>query len=137
RSDPKLGEPERRGVEAVLRGLRWRLDPDWVAVFDRPKIENCRPVFAFECPKKWENLTATANTDVRFCESCRKTVHYCQDVRDARTHARRGACVAVAVGEPRSPDDLRELDAFLTMGIMLPEREWPAEEDVTERKPDE
>jgi uncharacterized protein (TIGR02996 family) len=106
--DRDLSQTDRFGVESQLEELRPALDPDWVAIFDRPRIENCDELFAFRCPKKWENLTATDDPTERYCDGCHKTVRYCHDIETAREHARRGRCVALAIGVERHPDDLRE-----------------------------
>ena len=42
-----------------------QLDPDWVAIFDRPRVENCDELFAFKCPKQWEKLQGTDDPTVR------------------------------------------------------------------------
>ncbi|MBA4062630.1 MAG: hypothetical protein C0501_02770 [Isosphaera sp.] len=106
RHDPDLTEAERYWVTGELGNLRPTLDPDWVAVFDRPPIENCDELFAFRCPKKWEALRGTDDPGVRHCDACGKAVHYCRDLWEAYGHARRGACVAVAGGVARHPGDL-------------------------------
>jgi uncharacterized protein (TIGR02996 family) len=126
RLDPGITQTERYGVIAGLEDLRPNLDPDWVAVFDRPRIENCDELFAFKCPKRWEELKGTADPAVRHCEACGKSVHYCHDLTAAYAHARRGACVAVGEGVPRYPGDLEhdpaEPRVARTMGLlMMPE----------------
>jgi uncharacterized protein (TIGR02996 family) len=130
RHDPDLTEAERYWVAGELGNLRPTLDPDWVAVFDRPPIENCEDrFFAFKCPKKWEALRGTDDPAVRHCDACDKPVYYCRDLMEAYGHARRGACVAVAEGVPRHYRDLEypaPPPAVRTMGIMLmPEPEPP------------
>jgi uncharacterized protein (TIGR02996 family) len=129
RSEPGLSQTERFGVEAQLEELVPALDPDWVAIFDRPRIENCDRLFAFRCPKKWENLTATDDPAVRYCAGCHKTVHYCNDIYTARHHARGGECVAVALGVPRRRDDLREPETHHLMGIIAMPGEYEPEPD--------
>lgn len=108
RLDPGISQTERFGVVAQLEDLRMVLDPDWVAMFDRPRIENCDALFAFKCPKQWENLKGTEDPLVRDCEACRKQVHYCRSIREAYDHAQRGDCVAIAPGVARYPGDLHE-----------------------------
>jgi uncharacterized protein (TIGR02996 family) len=124
------GEPERTEVEYQLRTLRKRLDPDWVAIFDRPAIENCPDAFAFRCPKTWESLAATELPTVRRCDACRKSVYYCHTIDEAREHASGGRCVAVALAVFRYPEDLapdvgegREdlLDDGLFVGLIDPD----------------
>jgi uncharacterized protein (TIGR02996 family) len=112
-------------VESRLRELRESLDADWIAVFDRPPIENCDEAFAFQCPKQWENLGPTADPAVRRCAGCRKLVYYCRTVGEAREHARQGHCVEVQLGLLRFPDDLDSLLAFgddeVEMGDFAPD----------------
>lgn len=63
--------------------------------------------FRFRCPKRWENLTPTdENQQVRFCNECQRSVHYCYDIQTARTHAERGDCVALDPSVPRKAYDL-------------------------------
>lgn len=104
--------PERPENEQQLRDLRKTLDPDWVAVFDRPPIENCDEAFKFQCPKQWVALTGTDDPKVRRCEGCRKLVYYCATIDEAHEHAQLGRCVAVSLAVLRSPGDLAE-DALL------------------------
>src|SRR5262245_38633654 len=99
-------QTERFGIVAQMEELRPALDPDWVAIFDRPRIENCDELFAFKCPKQWEQLKGTDDPTVRHCDACRKEVYYCHTVREAFEHARHGDCVAIAEGVARSPGDL-------------------------------
>jgi len=94
-------------VEERLQELRARLDPVWIDVFDRPKIENCEPAFRFQCPKQWENLEITRDPTIRHCNACEKKVYYCRTLPDAQNHARQGHCVAVQLGVLRYPDDLK------------------------------
>jgi hypothetical protein len=122
-------QTERFGIVARLEEMRPTLDPDWVAIFDRPHVENCDKVFAFKCPKQWEKLTGTDDPTVRHCDACQKQVYYCNTMREAYDHAQKGDCVAVAEGVARFPGDLkRDPDErqFVTMGIMyMPEPEPP------------
>ena len=105
-------QPEWYTVEERLQELRALLEPVWVEVFDRPKIENCRVAasFRFQCPKQWENLKVTGDPAVRHCESCDEDVHYCHTLPEAQSHARQGHCVAVQLGVLRYPDDLKTHD---------------------------
>ena len=123
-------DPEKYTVEERLRELRAALEPVWVEVFDRPKIENCDAVFRFKCPNLWESLKVTGDPTVRHCAACEKKVHYCHTLPEAQSHARRGNCVAVQLGVLRFPDDLkpRERDEFeyITLGMpALPEPQPP------------
>jgi uncharacterized protein (TIGR02996 family) len=114
-------QTERFGIVARLEELRPTLDPDWVAIFDRPRVENCDELFAFKCPKQWEKLAGTDDLTVRHCDACRKKVYYCHTMREAYDHAQQGDCVAVAEGVARYPGDLKRFPdnrVFVTMGIM-------------------
>ncbi|MDY3558063.1 TIGR02996 domain-containing protein [Gemmata sp. JC673] len=99
-------QTERHRIATRLETLRPTLDPNWVAIFDRPPIENCDKVFEFPCPKKWEQLQGTDDPNVRHCGSCGEDVYYSQSLTEARTHAQMGRCVAVATGVDRFPGDL-------------------------------
>ena len=111
-----------------LRKSSEALPAGWLGVVGRLPIENCpatgnrialpiNPEFAYECPKEWADLKPTDQPAVRACDSCRQNVFFCESIREARTHAVQGHCVAVNLPLPRSPGDLRE--QFTTMGIML------------------
>lgn len=77
--------------------------------------------FRFKCPKRWENLIPTdENEQIRFCNECQKSVHFCTDIYTAREHAQRGNCVALDLSVIRKPHDLDftfDMDE-LTLGIM-------------------
>ncbi|MCE9560479.1 MAG: TIGR02996 domain-containing protein, partial [Planctomycetes bacterium] len=87
RLDPNITQAERFGVIAELEDIRMTLDEDWMAIFDRPAIENCDELFAFKCPKQWEKLHGTDNPYVRDCDACQKQVYYCLTLREAYNHA--------------------------------------------------
>jgi uncharacterized protein (TIGR02996 family) len=93
-------------VSSRLRKQAADLDPAWLAVVSHPALEECRLQFEFECPMKWEKLTATADRKVRFCESCRRNVHYCDTIEEAREHAWQDECVAVSLALVRRPGDV-------------------------------
>src|SRR5262249_32601724 len=65
-----------RSLEALAR----QLDPGWLASVSHPKLEACRMRFQFECPKQWALLTPTNDPKVRFCDACKKNVHYCDSL---------------------------------------------------------
>jgi uncharacterized protein (TIGR02996 family) len=109
---------------ARLRQLRSRCDPAWLAQMDRTRIENCNRLTLLVCPQQWEKLRPTGEPDVRFCETCRKTVHYCPSIGEARRHASQGHCVAVDSRVERRPGDLGadrpRLPAGVIMGFRMP-----------------
>jgi uncharacterized protein (TIGR02996 family) len=110
--------------KARMRELSQSLGLIWCAAVSKPALENCRVAFKFECPKKWEQLTLTGDPLVRFCESCRKGVHYCGAIQEAQEHAWAGHCVAVDCRVDRKPGDLDP--PLVTLGMMEPLRARPA-----------
>jgi uncharacterized protein (TIGR02996 family) len=127
-------DKKRAPLAKRLDELRGTVDPNWLALLDRPKIENCSLHFAFRCPKKWEKLKLTDDQTVRYCTTCKKQVHYCDSVNEAYTHATLGHCVAVDTRVPRTPGDLDPPRPRMTMGLLMPlPRQEPADEDSPER----
>jgi uncharacterized protein (TIGR02996 family) len=114
------GRGESVPVSRRLRELAATLDPEWLTVVSELKVEACdkgskpsvrgaRPEdFAFLCSKRWSQLQPTEDAAVRFCSECRRNVHYCAKIEEARDHAWQGHCVAVDLGVPRVPGDLDE-----------------------------
>lgn len=98
--------PERLAIRTRLEQLRPSLDPDWVALFDRPAVENCTSEFDYRCPRLWELLQPTDRPDVRHCGTCGHAVYYCHDLETACEHVKHGECVAVRTGLPRTATDL-------------------------------
>ncbi|MBX3155845.1 MAG: TIGR02996 domain-containing protein [Deltaproteobacteria bacterium] len=88
-----------------LRELAACTDLAWRARIARRTIEGC-PQFELACPKAWEALTPTDREGVRHCGSCRKTVHYCASVEEARDHAASGRCIALDITSARYDEDL-------------------------------
>jgi hypothetical protein len=59
-----------------------------------PSIENCEPWFRYECPRKWNSLTPTADARVRHCPECNEHVYQCSS--GAELEALRGKrCVFI------------------------------------------
>ena len=58
-------------------------------------IQDCKKLFKFLCPKKWENLQRTEREKVRFCNSCRKNVYLRSTGGEIESH--KGMCIAVEV----------------------------------------
>lgn len=73
-------------------------------------IRNCRVSFAFKCPKDWENLSATDNSKVRFCDVCSENVFFCETDEETIANALDGKCIA------RSEPDEEELAREITIG---------------------
>jgi uncharacterized protein (TIGR02996 family) len=94
-----------RRLQARMRKLRTDINADWLALFDRTAIEGCFR-FDYVCPKRWEKLTPTEHSRIRFCEACSKKVFYCATVEHAQRHANFGHCVTVDSRLPRAEGDL-------------------------------
>lgn len=88
-----------------LRELAAGIDLAWRARVAKRTVENC-PAFDFECPRRWGELAPTGREGVRRCDACRRDVHYCASVEDAREHAAHGRCVALDVTAARWTNDL-------------------------------
>jgi uncharacterized protein (TIGR02996 family) len=109
------GDKRRRPLKAHLETLD--VDEQWVAAVSKASLENCE--FEFRCPARWDRLQPTSERAIRVCEACQEHVYYCNSIEEARSHAFRGRCVAIAPGVERAPDDLaRRLG--LTMGRIAP-----------------
>jgi hypothetical protein len=86
-----------------LRQLAAQIDPRWLAVISHPKLEDCGLQFQFQCPKRWDRLKPTGDPKTRFCDTCKKNVHYCETLREAATRAANGHCVALTITLTRHP----------------------------------
>jgi uncharacterized protein (TIGR02996 family) len=89
-----VGSPRFRELTTELRDLRDGFDPHWLVAVGRTRVGNCAS-FSLECPNKWEWLVATEEPLVRFCDHCRKHVHYCSSLSEAQRLAWEGKCVAI------------------------------------------
>ncbi|MCI0457354.1 MAG: TIGR02996 domain-containing protein [Gemmataceae bacterium] len=102
-----------------LQELAAGLNTDWLAVVSHLPIEMCHgkrakaesrssyPIrFDYVCNRGWEDLQATDDRTVRFCDGCRQNVHYCDTIMKAREHAQERHCIAVDLGVIRREDDL-------------------------------
>jgi uncharacterized protein (TIGR02996 family) len=129
-TEPK-GKGGKKKREGRLQELAANLATDWLAVVSRLQLENCSqkreegdrkrigPLrFEFVCDRRWEDLRATDDGTVRYCEGCAKNVHYCDTITAARDHAEQGLCVAVDLGVLRREGDLAP--PMLTMGLISP-----------------
>ena len=83
-----------RELAPRLHELREAIDPAWLAEVGRTRIANCLSV-VFECPNRWNRLAPTGDPKNRFCSACKRTVHYCETLDEARAHARSGHCIAL------------------------------------------
>ena len=59
-------------------------------------IKNCKRLFHFRCPRKWDKLVITQIETVRYCDTYKKNVYFCESEEDLAHHA--GQCVAVYDG---------------------------------------
>jgi len=113
----ELGQP----IPAHLQALAASCDPNWLAVVSDAEIEGCgrstvdgwRLRFDFVCDKTWADLKPTESATVRHCGTCSKSVHYCDNLADAREHAQENHCIAVDLGIIRREDDLEPSIGFL------------------------
>jgi uncharacterized protein (TIGR02996 family) len=106
--------------ESELQTMAQELDPIWLAIVSKSRIENCRSdgltvrqgrwPFRTQreivCPKKWEELTATQTQTVRHCGQCQKLVYHCRSIEEARDHVSQAHCISLALVVERSPGDL-------------------------------
>jgi uncharacterized protein (TIGR02996 family) len=118
--------------ESEFQRLAGQFDSDWLAMVSRLKVESCAVSrakqdanllwekfgirFNVVCDRRWEDLSATDDNAVRFCEGCKQQVHYCDTIEAARRHAWKGECVAVSLGVIREEHDL-ERPALMVGGI--------------------
>jgi uncharacterized protein (TIGR02996 family) len=109
-----LSAQTRQRVPARLQELAADLDPNWLAAVSDPVIEGCDKStggggqlrFDFLCDRSWADMRPTDDRSVRHCETCRKSVYFCDNLADAREHALEGHCIAVDLGVIRREGDL-------------------------------
>lgn len=77
------------------------------------EIRNCE--FRFKCPKIWDALKSTERSDVRFCDGCQRTVHYCRTPEQLHAAIVQNQCVAVAIKE--TPESRKQLQ----IGELMPQ----------------
>jgi hypothetical protein len=51
-------------------------------------------------------MKPTGDGKVRHCETCRKSVYFCDNLADAREHSEAGHCIAIDLGVIRRDGDL-------------------------------
>lgn len=74
-------------------------------------VGNCS--FAFVCSKKWADLRVdAADSDKRFCETCKTDVHRCYTTDEFARRGRAGECVAIAFIEDHKPSEIMGLPDF-------------------------
>ena len=127
----KEDDPKHEKIRARLQELRKGFPRTWLALLDRTDVENCGLEFSFKCPRRWEDLETTGNDTVRFCDDCRKHVHHCGSIGEARRQAGLGKCIAVDSRLTRQPGDIQPPVRMMTMGVLLPRiSESPEPEEV-------
>lgn len=77
---------QRQDIEAVLNRFYLALSST---------IQNCPNFVPFRCPKKWSELKATPNREIRFCESCQTDVRFCANQDQLKHAVANGECVAI------------------------------------------
>ncbi len=86
------------------------------------KAPEAEITFRLRCPKRWENLIPIdENQQIRFCNECQRSVHYCYEIETARRHAQKGNCVALDPSVPRRRNDLDflfDMDEYITLGMI-------------------
>lgn len=134
----KLSRKIRQPIPARLQELAATLDPHWLAIVSDPQIELCGKSggarvglhFEFVCDQSWADMRPTDDNAVRHCEACSKNVHYCDTIVDARTHARRGECIAVDLGIIRRDGDLEPRRMMMLGRVSAEEALRMNEEDI-------
>jgi uncharacterized protein (TIGR02996 family) len=89
-----------------LQQLAAGIEPDWLVVVSRPRIERCSASLCQPCPGRWDMLAPTGLPALRLCETCYKTIRFCHTLNEAQEYARIGTRVAVSPGIARTPNDL-------------------------------
>jgi uncharacterized protein (TIGR02996 family) len=99
-------DPARGRLISQIAARAAQIEVGWRIRVTRPPVERCGLAFAAPCTMDWSTLEPTQDHAVRHCGACRKDVHYALSVREARSFARLGRCVALDTGSARWPDDL-------------------------------
>lgn len=138
-SELSIEEPKGDELVLRLRKLAKHLPVPWKSAVTRVSLENCGLMTEFECPKKWDQLQETGEDQVRFCSACKRTVHYCGTIDEAKRQAFEGHCVAIDIRVIRRPGDLTRpppeddepaylggimMGAFVIEEPELPRRPW-------------
>ena len=53
------------------------------------------PVQVYQCQKRWDELQTSGHDDVRYCESCKQSVHRVIDVQGFQRAVAHGRCVMI------------------------------------------
>ena len=65
-------------------------------------IRNCK--FSYRCSAKWDDLQATDDDDVRFCNDCQKEVFFCDSDDILVAFVKLNRCIAIV--KPKSNERL-------------------------------
>ncbi len=88
------GGGRRYPLNVRLRQLRRLVGDDWWRQFDWSRVESCVE-FEYRCPQRWDTLQPTDDPGVRYCEECRRNVHYCRTTQEALRLADQGEGVVI------------------------------------------
>lgn len=108
-SRPNILNCGRRNIDDEIMGEKW-----WETAKDIHRENSYaewranHPMFNYEfvCHKKWNEMQATENRKVRFCDECQKNVYFCDNIIEARELGNQGCCVGLDVGIKRKDRDL-------------------------------
>lgn len=64
-------------------------------------IRNCK--FAFRCNRRWADLLATRNPDIKFCVECQQEVFFCLADADLAEAIARNRCLVIHVENHLEP----------------------------------
>ena len=85
------------------------------------RIVNCN--FEYKCPLEWDNLLKTGDSNVRFCKSCEKNVHFAHTQTELDNLAGAGNCVAFHRDDVWSDGNIEipdiSSDRAPLMGVMI------------------
>ena len=56
---------------------------------------NANPVQVYQCQKRWDELQTSGHDDVRYCDSCKQSVHRVIDVQGFQRAVAQGRCVMI------------------------------------------
>ena len=78
------------------------------------KVLNCP--MEFICDKQWYELMATDRLNIKFCFSCKKTVHFCKTESDLEVALEKGLCIAYETEFKASSFALKRMTLGLPRG---------------------
>jgi uncharacterized protein (TIGR02996 family) len=124
----RAGFLREEGGEHFEDSLRATADPGdaaWRAAISRPPISRCGVRFGFECTKRWDALTRTADDQVRHCGACDKQVFFVTSIEEAELRGEDHQCIAIdaaiARGEALATwDRASRPERYIRMGMVAP-----------------